>query len=460
MTRIRRLTCSVALVLLAVSLGAAEKAGPNWNEFEHVFTGKLDQVVSGPVGQSFPPLYTHTLHFTVETVLRGGLKAGAKAVCSHAARQHNEPVFPQGKVCLVAARVAQGGMRVAVVQEADAGAVAAATAACSLPLGWKVEDGKSVSPWAVLGKAAWPAGLGARVKVACKQTGRPALMAGPDVTLAVEPVPPAQEIQWTNPDGDGEYKITVTNATDQSVSVPALLSDGQNILWEESLVILCQGKAYLCPGCTGVSSRVQSAQIPAGGSVSTVVNALRLDGPEWPRGGYRIEFQFCLGEKSQTKSFYYMSRHHDKLRNAAKADGAKPAPAPATKPPAGEPPAAGETSKVTGTFVIPGEVASFEGRVVEILLFKIHPQLADKGADLVEKVEIKDFAHKQGTETKQEFVIGTKAKLEKELKYYITLFILKDGERTHMGAVAGKFLCTVLTQGEPNNVTLTVTQVR
>jgi hypothetical protein len=44
------------------------------------------------------------------------------------------------------------------------------------------------------------------------------------------------------------------------------------------------------------------------------------------------------------------------------------------------------------------------------------------------------------------------------MKYYLTLFILKDGERTHMGEVTGEFLCTVLTQGEPNNVTLTVKQ--
>jgi hypothetical protein len=49
-----------------------------------------------------------------------------------------------------------------------------------------------------------------------------------------------------------------------------------------------------------------------------VVNALRLQGPEWPQGGYRIEFQFCLGEKSKTQSFYYLSKHHDALREAAK----------------------------------------------------------------------------------------------------------------------------------------------
>jgi hypothetical protein len=119
-----------------------------------------------------------------------------------------------------------------------------------------------------------------------------------------------------------------------------------------------------------------------------------------------------------------------------------------------------DTAKVTGTFIVPKELASFEGRVAEIQLFKIHPMIADKAADLVEKVEIKDFSHTQGTETKKGFVIGAKAKLEKDMKYYLTLFILKDGERTHMGEVPGKFLCTVLTQGQPNNVTLTVKQVR
>ena len=119
-----------------------------------------------------------------------------------------------------------------------------------------------------------------------------------------------------------------------------------------------------------------------------------------------------------------------------------------------------DTSKVTGTFVLPKELDSFDGRVVEILLFKIHPLLADAPADQVEKVEFKDFTHTKGTETKKVFVIGAKAKLENDKKYYITLFILKDGKRTHMGEVPGKFLCTVLTNGEPNKVTLNVKAVR
>lgn len=119
-----------------------------------------------------------------------------------------------------------------------------------------------------------------------------------------------------------------------------------------------------------------------------------------------------------------------------------------------------ETAKVTGTIVLPKELDSFDGRVVEIQLFKIHPLLADAPADLVEKVELKDFAHTKETETKKEFVIGAKAKLESDKKYYVTLFILKDGKRTHIGEVPGKFLCTVLTNGEPNKVTLKVRSVR
>jgi len=64
------------------------------------------------------------------------------------------------------------------------------------------------------------------------------------------------------------------------------------------------------------------------------VLALLLVGVEWPRGGYRVEFQFCLGELGATKSFYYMSKHHDGIRKkAAQAAGGAEA---GTDAPAGE----------------------------------------------------------------------------------------------------------------------------
>lgn len=119
------------------------------------------------------------------------------------------------------------------------------------------------------------------------------------------------------------------------------------------------------------------------------------------------------------------------------------------------------STKVEGTFVIPKEVPSFEGRLVEIHLFKYDPQIADKAADLVERVEIKDFSHTQGKVTKKDFAIGAKGTLEPEMSYYVTLFILQKEQRTHIGKCehSKQFLCEVLTNGAPSRISLNVREV-
>ena len=292
----------------------------NWNEAEYVFTAKLENVIEGPTAQSFPPIYNHTLNLTVDKVLRGELKPKEKLAAHNAAHQTNAPIFPVGKICLVAANKAQGTLSILRIEEADDAKIADVEKLCALPIGWKLSGGKVVSPWAALGKK-WPEGVLADVKVKCDTTGRPALLLGSGVKLEVEAVIPKPDPanahpEWTNPDGDGEYKVTLTNTTDKPVTVPALLSDGKKILWDDSLVILCQGKAYTVPGSKGITEKVEAATLKPNESVSTVINALRLKGPEWPQGGYRIEFQICLGEKSQSKSFYYLSKHHDPIRDA------------------------------------------------------------------------------------------------------------------------------------------------
>jgi len=323
-----------ALVIALSVLGPIVQAGPGatqtsrptvapeavapWAGAECLFTGKLKSVSAGPVGRSMPPVYTHRLTFTLQKVLRGKVD-GPKIVCSHVIRQVRPPEFPEGKMCVVAAASGRRGMKVLLVQEQTPENIAAAEVAASLPLGWYFNDGKLLSPWAGLKAKAWnPDAGGLDANATCARTGRPALLAGKGIALTAESVAPAKSIRWTNPDGDGEYKITIENRTDKTIVVPALLSQGEKILWEESLVIVCQGKSYPCPGSMGVRRTVGSTKLAPGQSVSTVVNTLRLDGPKWPRGGYRIEFQFCLGEASQTKSFYYMSRHHDGIREALK----------------------------------------------------------------------------------------------------------------------------------------------
>ena len=120
------------------------------------------------------------------------------------------------------------------------------------------------------------------------------------------------------------------------------------------------------------------------------------------------------------------------------------------------------SAKVEGVFVIPKEVASFDGRLVEIRLYQYDPRIAGKAADLVEKVEFRDFSHTAGKETKKEFVIGAKADVDPKRSYYVTFFILEKEKRTHMGKCdhdkdgIGK----VLTNGQPKIVSIKVAEIK
>ena len=294
------------------------KAPPSWASHQHVFVSTLDKVVAGPVGRSFPPMFTHKLSFTVKEAIRGDLKPGSKVEVSHVARQRVAPVFPEGEACVVGGERSRGSVQAKVVQKLDPATIASIRLACSLPLGWGGKQGDVRSPWAGL-KAKWPSGLKEGARHFCTLTGRPALGFGFGATFAVEKVPPETSIKWTNPDGDGEYRLTVVNPGDKPVAIPALRRIGSKVLWQESVVILCQNKTYAAPRSKGLSVATSPVTLKPGQKLSGIINPLALDGPEWPRGGYRISFQICLGERSSTQSFYYMSKHHDGIRAKLKA---------------------------------------------------------------------------------------------------------------------------------------------
>ena len=313
---------SAARGVAAGPLALSEEERSTINAFlraEILLAGRLEAATPGPQGLSMPPVHTTRLEVAVGKVLRGSV-AGGRITAAHSARQVDPPSFPVGAECIVAARKDPRSGRIVAeaALKATPGLRRIAALAASLPLGWRAEKGGFVSPWAGLGAKAWPAGKARGDMHVCSTTGRPALLAGPGATLKVEPVPPRERIKWTNPDGDGEYRITVANTGAEAVSVPALLSLGGRILWEESLVVLSQGKARPAPGAKGLVRAPGPAVLQPGQSVATVVNVMLLDGIEWPRGGYRVEFRFCLGELSSTQSFYYLSRHHDKVRDAAR----------------------------------------------------------------------------------------------------------------------------------------------
>lgn len=116
--------------------------------------------------------------------------------------------------------------------------------------------------------------------------------------------------------------------------------------------------------------------------------------------------------------------------------------------------------RVTGTVALPDELESFVGRMLEIRMYKVDPLLADAPADLVDTVEVPDFCHEKGTETRKTFELGADAALELHKTYYLTCFVLDGGERTHMGEVPGQFMAKVLTNGAPREVTFQVRAVR
>ena len=343
-----------------------------WGECPCVLVATLEEVHEGPTARSMPPIFHHTLTLKVAEVLRGelppGIAVGGALTCSNSARQMEPPVFPAaGTACIVGA-VAEaargmmmrmpmrGGPEPATMnclrlEERTDESHAAAVLGCSLPFGWSTAaDGAVLSPWASLGSDCWAPGEGSTIKPedgahTCSITGRPVLSCGASgLTLTGCMVPPASAadptgpskggkpkgkfpggwFEWGNPDGDGEYRLKLTNTSANPLTIPALVrvGEGGTPSWAASLLIECCGKCYHMPtegGATdaGVRGPIHATVLAPGDALEIVVNVLRLDAPEipWPRGGSRLEFTFWLGELSCGPfSLYYKSDHHDVLR--------------------------------------------------------------------------------------------------------------------------------------------------
>lgn len=260
----------------------------------HVFSGTLVSVRSGPVGMSEPPLYNHSLTVEVSGSIRGDFEAGRTVVVRHSFRGSPEPVFSTGKPHLFQTQALRGDHIVLSLQELeDEKQARTLLEQPKVFPGWTLQDGKPVSPWGA-GRA-------------------PSPLPG-EAVFHVKPVPPERSIEWTNPDGDGAYTLTIHNPTGETMEVEALPSREGHPLWEEAVVLLIQEKVYRLPGSTGNIEGTVPTVIPPGESVSTVVHPILLEGPAWPRGGSRVTFGFALGDRVITESFYYMSRHHDAIR--------------------------------------------------------------------------------------------------------------------------------------------------
>jgi len=116
----------------------------------------------------------------------------------------------------------------------------------------------------------------------------------------------------------------------------------------------------------------------------------------------------------------------------------------------------------TGTVVTPKTVKDYAALTLEVRLYEYHPFIADKPADLVAKLNLKDYAHKAGKETKTQVKVGEAGTITAGMSYYLTCFVIDaKGKRYLMGEKDGKRgLCKVLTAGNPNKVNLILRDLR
>jgi len=291
------------------------------NRGDIVLIGTLVSADAFMQTMSMPPTVVMRVTLKEVAALRG--TAPDTLTWQHSRVKGTGPALTPGKKYIVVAGRAKprADVRITDLFPATAENVKKAKAAQALPLGWTLDaTGRPVSPWTALGDKAWPKGVshsGLAADRTCAVTGRPALMAGPGITLTVDQVPPTVRKKYRNPFGDGKFTVTVTNTTDAAVDVPALLTDGKTVFWADSLFVIVRKKVHLLPGAGRLTKDVRPVRLEPGKSATTVIDTLPIAGISWPRGGSRVRFLFCLGEKSASNFFYYYSKHHDALRKRA-----------------------------------------------------------------------------------------------------------------------------------------------
>lgn len=120
-----------------------------------------------------------------------------------------------------------------------------------------------------------------------------------------------------------------------------------------------------------------------------------------------------------------------------------------------------DANGVRGVLSIPATVGSFKDHALEVMLWEYDPRLADASANLVDTFTLEKYSHDAGKTTETPFTVGMKLKPREDRRYYITVFVVKGKDRTHIGEQDGKAgLCNVLTQGNPSTVKLIVRPVK
>lgn len=120
-----------------------------------------------------------------------------------------------------------------------------------------------------------------------------------------------------------------------------------------------------------------------------------------------------------------------------------------------------ERAAVRGSVLIPDELASFANQDLELLLFEYDPRLADVGATQIDKLLMEGVSHEQGKGGVITFELGKGFESRLDRAYYVTCFVLENGNRTHIGELDGQpGLIGVLKLGQPRSLSLHLRAVR
>lgn len=283
---------------------------------EKVFVGKLTKVTTGAMSLSDPPIHHFAFEFEVTETLRGG-KPDAKTF-SYSVVADDAPRFGVGTEYVVGVKRSDHLWVVKALTVDGDDERKLVKKLLSIPAGWKWEKGKPVSPWAGLKEKVWPKDGPKLSETVCSQCRRPALLVGDGIEVTVAQVPAKNPRRFENDQyGDGTFKITVKNATKKDATVPAVLVNGKDILWGDSVLFLYNGEPLVLPTAGKVTKDTKPLELKAGAEVGGEVNALLLDGVEWPRGGSRVYFDIAVGERAVNNFFYYYSDLHDPMREEA-----------------------------------------------------------------------------------------------------------------------------------------------
>ena len=119
------------------------------------------------------------------------------------------------------------------------------------------------------------------------------------------------------------------------------------------------------------------------------------------------------------------------------------------------------TASVSGIVIIPADLPSFAESKLEIRLYKFDPLLADRPAQLIDRFSAQNYSHIEGKTTKTKFELGSQERIDPAMRYYITVFILSNDIRTHIGEKKGKQgLFTVLSANDPRHFSVWIRPVK